>query len=98
MSNENEAREAAVDFDALVRQATNAFFDMMQERHNKGQEKYGPIKFMDVNTLIEAMEEVVDLANYALYTFIKLWILNMQVQKLQVDTPDLIGPQSFMKG
>lgn len=98
MTTEDAAREAAVDFNELTHQATNAFFDMMQERHNKGQEKYGPVKFMDVNTLVEAMEEVVDLANYALYTFVKLWVLNRQVQKLQVDTPDLIGPQSFMKG
>jgi hypothetical protein len=94
----DEMREAALDFKALTEAAQRRFFEMMQERHTKGEEKYGPIKFMEVNTLEEAMEEVVDLANYALYTFVKLFILNAQQTRIVGQIPDMLGPGSFMKG
>lgn len=45
------------------------------ERHAMGAERYGPGKFLTVDTLEEAMQEVVDLANYARYTYIKLRML-----------------------
>lgn len=95
----DEAQEAVKDFTQVTLEATGLFFGLMQSRHEMGEAKYGPIKFMDVNTLEEAMEEAVDLANYAMYTFMKLYILNQQLQKLlPPNTPDLLGPQSFMKG
>lgn len=94
----NEANEAAMDFTQLTQDASSLFFKMMQDRHIMGEEKYGPIRFMDVNTLHEAMEEVVDLGNYALYTFMKLYVLNLQLQKLlPPDGVDPLGAQAFMK-
>jgi hypothetical protein len=57
----------------------------MQARHLMGQEKYGPIKFTHVNTLKEAREEVIDLANYALYTYIKLCLLDEDVVNMVDD-------------
>lgn len=97
MSNEEtDAMQSIKDFDQLVVEAQQAFFDTMQLRHEAGQEKYGPIKFMDVNTLNEAMEEVVDLANYAMYTFIKLFVLNQQLQRVVGDQPVVLGSASFI--
>jgi hypothetical protein len=94
----DEANEAATDFTQLAQQATGIFFSQMQERHEMGQEKYGPIKFMTVNTLEEAMEEVVDLANYALYTFMKLHVLNEQLQKiLPKEGHEPLGNAAFMR-
>lgn len=93
----DEANEAAVNFQQLTNEASNIFFGQMQTRHIMGEEKYGPIKFMEVNTLVEAMEEVIDLANYALYTFMKLYVLNEQMKKVVGDAPDMLGAQSFMK-
>lgn len=93
-----EFKETTTDFRQYTQEATNHFFAAMQERHEKGQEKYGPIKFMEVNTLIEAMEEVVDLGNYAMYTYIKLYVLNQQLQKLlPAEGQEPLGAASFMK-
>ena len=93
---DNEATEAAATFQDLVEEANYKFDEMCMERHTMGQEKYGPVKFMTANTLIEAGEEVVDLANYARYTFVKLYVLNLQIDKIIGDVPDMLGPQSFI--
>lgn len=89
--------QAVTDFSQMTREASEVFFRMMQERHEMGQLKYGPIKFMEVNTLEEAMEEIADLGNYALYTFMKLYVLNQQLQKVVPQGPDPLGAASFMK-
>ena len=93
---DNEATEAAATFQDRVNEANVLFDRMCVQRHAVGQEKYGPVKFMDVNTLNEAMEEVVDIANYARYTFVKLYVLNLQIDKIIGDVPDMLGPQSFI--
>lgn len=94
----DDAQKAATDFRQLTREATELFFTMMQTRHEMGEQKYGAIKFMEVNTLEEAMEEVVDLANYAMYTFMKLYVLNTQLQKLLPEEGhEPLGAASFMK-
>jgi len=93
---DHEAAEAVKTFQELVDEASALFDRMCVERHMMGEVKYGPIKFMEVNTLVEAGEEVVDLANYARYTFIRLFIINKQIQGLVSEGPDMLGAQSFM--
>lgn len=56
---------------------------MCKQRHLKGEQKYGSLTFLNNSTLEMAMEEVVDLANYARYTFIKLVILQYQIKQIQ---------------
>jgi hypothetical protein len=60
----------------LINAANNEYDERTQERHDEGADKYGPLKFLTVNTLEEAMQEVLDLGNYARYTYIRLWLLN----------------------
>lgn len=60
------------------------FDTLCTERHEMGAEKYGPGKFLTVDTLQEAIEEIVDLSNYARYTFVKL-------RALQDRLPEIIG-------
>lgn len=91
-----EARQAAESFQALVNEARDTFFASMQERHRMGEAKYGPIKFMEVNTLEQAAEEIVDLANYALYTYVKLYVLNKQIQRVVGDQPEALGGAGFI--
>ena len=98
--NGEAATEAAAvqNFNKLTAEASAHFFQMMQSRHEMGESKYGPIRFMEVNTLEEAMEEVVDLANYAMYTFMKLYVLNVQLQKVvPTEGAEPLGVQAFMK-
>jgi hypothetical protein len=48
-------------------------------RHEMGAKKYGAGKFLIVDTIQEALDEVVDLANYARYTYIKLALLQAAI-------------------
>jgi hypothetical protein len=70
----NEGRTNPVSHEFL-QQASEEFDRWCTERHERGAEEYGPTNFLEVDTLVMAMEEVADLANYARYTFIKLYIL-----------------------
>lgn len=75
--------------DAEIIQKLSDMFDAeCQARHEMGEEKYGPVKFMTVNSIEEAMAEIVDLANYARYTYIKLALLTASAP-----VESLIGPQ-----
>lgn len=75
-------------------QATSERFDeMCQERWEMGAKEYGPVAFLDNDVLTMAMEEVVDLANYARMTFIKLAVLAGKVQDYIAAE---VGPQAFI--
>jgi hypothetical protein len=65
----------------LITEANEAFNVQLQERHAMGAEKYGPFKFLSANTIEEAMFELIDLGNYARYTFIKLYLMNAQLDE-----------------
>lgn len=71
------------------------FAAMCQQRHEMGAEKYGPVKFLSIDSLQMALEEVVDLANYAMYTYIKLRILQ---DKWKASAGDVVvlGRQGFI--
>jgi hypothetical protein len=71
-----------VDKEAMA-QAVETFsaeFNLMTtQRHEKGAEKYGPGKFLTVDTLEEALFELADLSNYARYSFIRIRLLQMML-------------------
>lgn len=79
----------------MISEGNSLFDQMCQDRHDRGAEKYGSLKFMEKNTLDEAMEEVVDLANYARYTFIKLYLLAEQMDAKMAEESPNVGPQAF---
>lgn len=62
---------------------SDEFDERCHQRHERGSEKYGPASFLSVDTLEMAIEEVLDLANYARYTFIKMRVLQ---EELRTDT------------
>jgi len=95
---EEAAAEAAQDLHARVQQYTTDFFAQCQIKHDEGEREYGQLQFFDSNTLIEAMDQVCGLANYAMYTYIKLRMINDDIQKLIGDQPEMLGPSTFMKG
>lgn len=63
----------------LVADLSEDFDTECQNRHDMGQKKYGPAKFLEVNSIQMAIEEIVDFANYARYTYIKLRLIEMYV-------------------
>jgi hypothetical protein len=66
-------------FAELLEEANGSFDKACQDRHAAGAKKYGSISFFDKNTVEEAMDEVVDMANYMRYTYVKLYIMNVQL-------------------
>jgi hypothetical protein len=86
--------EQPIELADAITEANAAFSEMSQERHNMGAEKYGAFKFLGANTLEEAMFELVDLGNYARYTFIKLYLMNLQISAKygEMDMPASFTP------
>jgi hypothetical protein len=82
--------EPVVGYDVAIQHLSDMFDAECQARHEMGAEKYGPVKFMTVNSIEEAMAEIVDLANYARYTYIKLALL-----ATSGPVASLIGPTNF---
>lgn len=81
----------------LIQKASEVFDEMLQTRHEAGGEKYGPLKFLEANTVEEAMEELVDLANYARYTYIKLYLMNQALDEA-LGGQEITIPGSFSAG
>lgn len=68
-------------FAQLIANFSEEFDEECINRHAMGAEKYGPGKFLTVDTLEEAMAEIVDMANYMRYTFIKLRLLQESIMQ-----------------
>jgi hypothetical protein len=85
----------ASEISQLLTAADAEFVTRANERMEKGAEKYGAFKFLGVDTLEEAMQEVLDLANYARMTYIKLRLLKEEIAAASVPQADTEGFKSF---
>jgi len=75
-----------------IQQLSDQFEEMCRARHEMGAKTYGPVKFLEVDSVEMAMEEVADLANYARYTWIKLALI-LAATTSEPDHPtDVQGP------
>lgn len=83
---------------ALLDRLSEQFDAECQERHLMGQKKYGPVKFLEVNSLQMAMQEVIDLANYARYTWIKLALMAHLDSGGTVDGKEVDHPTDVVQG
>lgn len=63
----------------LINTFGTEFWELVQARHELGEQKYGPGKFLTVDTMEEALFELADLANYACYTFVKIRLLQERI-------------------
>jgi hypothetical protein len=77
------------------READESFIRRTQERLDLGDKKYGPLHFLEVDTLEEAIDEVLDLANYARFTYIKLYLLQQASKRIMEEEP-LTDKQGFV--
>lgn len=83
---ENEATSEGEEVARLINTFGSEFWEMVQARHELGEKKYGPGKFLRVDTMEEALFELADLANYACYTFVRIRMLQNALQ--QMGAPD----------
>lgn len=79
----------------LLNQLSLEFIERCQERLNVGAEEYGPFKFLENDTLDMLLEELLDISNYALMTYVKVRML----QKYLADQAPAegLGTASFIK-
>jgi len=79
MTDESKVKISETDLAQLVESLSAEFEQRTIDRHRTGAEKYGPFAFFNKDMFEEAMEEVLDLANYARYAYIKLRLVQLQV-------------------
>jgi hypothetical protein len=88
--------EESVDFAGFIASLSEEFDEQCTARHKHGAEKYGAGKFLTVDTLEEAMQEIVDLSNYARYTYIRLRLLQESIlAAVPTDAP--VAQTGFIK-
>lgn len=78
-----EEAEQQFQLTVLVNQLSAEFDMACQQRHNEGATKYGPFAFMGKDMMQEAMDEVLDLSNYARYCYIKLRMMQLTLKEHQ---------------
>lgn len=61
-----------------IQELSNEFDDRCQKRHEMGEQKYGAGTWMNIDTLEMAIEEILDMANYIRFTYIKLRLIQEQ--------------------
>src|SRR5688500_3896530 len=64
---------------------SEAFDAECQRKHDEGSTKYGAVRFMEVDSIAMAMEEVIDLANYARFTYVKLAMLQSWALQFELE-------------
>lgn len=90
MSSEPTMQSAlAEELARVLQEADEAFVKRCADRMEMGAEKYGPWKFMEVDTVEEAMQECLDLSNYSRMMFIKLFLLQRSMVKISTAAPQM---------
>lgn len=74
-----------------IQNASAEFDKMCTERHERGAQKYGELGFLENDTLTMAIEEVIDLANYARYTYIRIRLIQQRLEASN-QTPGSFSP------
>jgi len=64
-----------------INQFCQEFEQKRFERHVEGEKKYGAGTWLKIDTLQHAMDEVLDLGNYAMFTYAKLRLLQERLVK-----------------
>jgi hypothetical protein len=76
-----------------IQQLSEEFDHLCQARHDGGEETYGPYKFLEVDTVRFAAEELADLSNYSRYLYIKLRLIQERLREGGIDLSASITSQ-----
>lgn len=76
---ETRVRVSETGLAEIVEKLSEEFDHRVIDRHKAGAEKYGPFAFFNKDMFEEACQEVLDLANYARYAYIKLRLTQLQI-------------------
>jgi hypothetical protein len=64
---------------------SDAFDIEAQRKHDFGTQKYRAVRFLEVDSLAMAMEEVIDLSNYSRFAWIKLAMLQQWTMQFEME-------------
>jgi len=103
MQSEPPTSDALSQIQQLLAAADQEFRDQCQARLEKGEVQYGSTAFLSVDTLDEAMAEVIDLCNYGRFTYIKLYMLRQALARITAkhpatDAQGFVSMKEFMQG
>lgn len=74
MTDISDPQQGEVVLETLA-ELSSEFDAACQQRHVMGEEKYGPGTWLGIDTFEAALDELVDLANYIRFTYIKIRLL-----------------------
>jgi hypothetical protein len=72
----------AVEFAQWMQEASEEFDELCAHRMKLGEEKYGPGKWLKVDTLNEALFELADGANYFRMSFMRIRALQRRLEQI----------------
>lgn len=79
MSDETKVKVSETGLAELVEKLSAEFDHRVAGRHVDGAAKYGPFAFFNKDMFEEAMQEILDNANYCRYAYIKLRLTQLQI-------------------
>jgi hypothetical protein len=73
------------EFEDKLNEYAREFDEKCHERHVEGEKKYGAGTWLGIDTLQHAMDEVLDLGNYARFTYCKLRMIQDNLATILAD-------------
>jgi MoxR-like ATPase len=87
--------EESAKFVRTLQELATEFEDLRQSRHEMGAEKYGHFSFLERDTIKDILEELADAANYLMYFYIKLRLIESNVDRVTPEMTDELGVKGF---
>lgn len=89
-----------------INELSREFDQRCFNKHQLGEEKYGPGTWLGVDTLEHALDEMVDMANYIRMTYIKIRMLQEGIARIQTERQtaapiagkEMIGKETLLQG
>lgn len=84
------------DFPEELQRYATEFDAKCIERHEMGAKKYGPVKFMEIDTPEMVIEELIDAANYLRYMYIRMRVIQEALRGSETEPVTRLGRDSFI--
>lgn len=80
------------DFGDRINQYSAEFDQRCFEKHQLGEEKYGPGTWLGIDTIEHALDEIVDMGNYVRMAYIKLRLVQDGIATIAEGTKETASP------
>jgi hypothetical protein len=83
---EDGAVREAIEFVGRIKELSEGFDTLCQERHEMGQAEYGRLTFLGNDVIRMMLEELADTANYCRYQAVKLMLIQDKLEEQLAET------------